>query len=113
MPALTRNHQADSRGGRTHVICAACNPSWARAVSTSCVGEHRRRGLLLARFVRAAPAGFACGFRAQAVELVAMTEHGEAAEPLGDPILQRLDLVVLELEDQAAFDADQVIVVIA
>ena len=42
-----------------------------------------------------------------------MPDHGEAAEPHRDALLQALDLVVLELEDQAALGADQVIVVIA
>src|SRR3954462_9851748 len=42
-----------------------------------------------------------------------MAQHREAAEPLGDAILQALDLVVLELEDEAALHADQVIVVVA
>src|SRR5262245_1690935 len=42
-----------------------------------------------------------------------MAEHGEAAEPKGDLVLQALDLVVLELEDEAALHADQVIVMVA
>ena len=42
-----------------------------------------------------------------------MPQHREAAEALRDAVLQLLDLVVLELEDEAAFDADQMIVVIA
>src|SRR5262245_5707376 len=73
------------------------------------------RGLvaILAGFVRAHARGVAGGLRAEPVELVAVAQHGEAAEPLGDLVLQALDLVVLELEDQAALHADQVIVVIA
>src|SRR5262249_20823993 len=67
----------------------------------------------LALLARAAAAGFAGRLGAQAVELVAMAQHGESAEPRGDAVLQPLDLVVLELEDQAALDADQVVVVIA
>ena len=42
-----------------------------------------------------------------------MTQHREAAEARRDSLLQALDLVILELEDQAALHADQVIVVIA
>src|SRR5262245_56256095 len=42
-----------------------------------------------------------------------MAEHGEAAEPLRDLVLQHLDVIVLELEDEAALHADQVIVMIA
>src|SRR5262245_29368209 len=73
------------------------------------------RGLvaILAGFVRAHARGVAGGLRAEPVELVAVAQHGEAAEPLGDALLQALDLVVLELEDQAALHADQVIVVVA
>ena len=40
-----------------------------------------------------------------------MAEHSEVAEVRGDLVLQALDLVVFELEDQAALHADQVIVV--
>ena len=78
-------------------------------------GNHHttRRARFLALLVRAAPAGVARCLRAQAVELVAVAQHGEAAEARRDALLQALDLVVLELEDEAALHADQVIVVIA
>src|SRR5688572_9634540 len=42
-----------------------------------------------------------------------MAEDREAAEALGDLVLQALDVVVLELEDEAALHADEMIVVIA
>src|SRR6187200_642901 len=75
--------------------------------------KDRWRSLPLALVLRARAAGVAGGLRAQAVELVPVAEHGEVAEPRGDLLLQALDLVVLELEDQPALHADQVIVVIS
>src|SRR5690348_6549118 len=41
-----------------------------------------------------------------------MAQDREAAEAFGDPILEALDVVVLELEDETAFDADEMVVVI-
>src|SRR5215475_8973277 len=72
-----------------------------------------RSAAALALLARTRTAGLARSLGAQAVQLVAVAEHGEAAEPLGDLVLQALDLVVLELEDEAALHADQVIVVVA
>jgi exodeoxyribonuclease VII small subunit len=42
-----------------------------------------------------------------------MAQDREAAEAFGDAILEALDVVVLELEDETAFDADEMVVVIA
>src|SRR5687768_7804095 len=50
---------------------------------------------------------------AKAVQLVPVAQHREAAESLGDLLLKAFDLVVLELEDEAALHADQVVVVIS
>src|SRR5688572_29624962 len=72
-----------------------------------------KRNLATALIARTRAAGLARCFRTQAVELVAMTQHREATEPLGDLVLQALDLVVLEFEDESALHADQVIVMIA
>ena len=44
---------------------------------------------------------------------MAVTHDLEAAKALGDAILQALDLAVLELEDEAAAGADEVVVVVA
>src|SRR5687767_4703042 len=72
--------------------------------------RRRRRAEVLAR---AAPAGDALLLGTQAVELVAVPDDLEAAQAIGDPVLQALDLVILELEDQAAAGTDEVIVVLA
>src|ERR1700689_1239487 len=42
-----------------------------------------------------------------------MAEHGEAAHACRDPILEAFDLVVFEFENQAALDANEMVVVIA
>src|SRR4029079_14944141 len=67
----------------------------------------------LGLLARARAARLAGGLGAHAVELVAVPEHREAAEPERDLVLQALDLIILELEDEAALHADQVIVVVA
>src|SRR5690242_5125027 len=76
-------------------------------------GQQLNLGAALALLARAGAAGFARGLGAQAIQLVAVAQHREASEPERDLVLQTLDLIVLELEDQAALHADQVIVVIS
>src|SRR5687768_12964917 len=73
----------------------------------------QRQRLLLGLLARTRAVDLAGRLRAEAVELVAMAKNGEAAEPLRDLVLETFDLVVLELEDEAALHADQVIVMIA
>src|SRR5688572_10909597 len=55
-------------------------------------------------------AGDALGLLAQAEDLVAMAGDVEA-EAVGHPLLQGLDLVVLELDDVVALLADEMVVV--
>jgi hypothetical protein len=76
--------------------------------------DARKHNLLLrALLVRARARGITRILGARTVELVAVPEHLEPAELGRDALLQALDLVVLELEDEPALDADQVIVMIA
>src|SRR5262245_25632585 len=62
-------------------------------------------------FVGAAAAGRALGLGAQRVQLVLVAKDAEPAEAQRHVLLQLLDLLVLELEDEVALHADQVIVV--
>src|SRR6185436_9105153 len=75
--------------------------------------RRRRQKLALALLLGARTAGLPGRLGAQPVELVAVAQHREAAQARRDLLLQALDLVVLELEDQPALHADQVIVVIS
>ena len=61
-------------------------------------------------FARASAARYTCGARAKTVELHFMADDLEPTESGGDLLLEALDLIVFELEDQAALDADEVIV---
>src|SRR5215475_12305479 len=61
--------------------------------------------------VRAAPARDALRLRAEAVKLMLVAKDAEAAELRGHGFLQALDLVVLELEDEPALHADEMVVV--
>src|SRR5262249_31544747 len=61
--------------------------------------------------VRAVPARDALSLRAQAVELVLVAKDAEVTELCRHGFLQALDLVVLELEDEPAFDTDEMVVV--
>src|SRR5262245_30744834 len=61
-------------------------------------------------FPGATAAWLAGGLGAEAVELVLVPQHLEAAQPDRHLLLQALDLVVLELEDEIALHADQVVV---
>src|SRR3954467_8544807 len=60
-------------------------------------------------FIRTA-AGSAIAGEGDAVELHSVIDEAEA-EPFGDALLQRLELVVDELDDVAGFDVDQMIMV--
>ena len=55
------------------------------------------------------PAGLAVAVEGDAVKLHAVVDEAEA-ELLGDPLLQRLELVVDELDDIAGLDVDQMVV---
>ena len=112
LPPAGDEHDGDEREGLHAVADYAARLRPLRGHRSELHARASARYFLRCSFGQL-PAGVAGGLRAQAVELVAMAQHGEAAEPLRDPILQALDLVVLELEDEAALHADQVIVVIA
>src|SRR6185295_4436584 len=63
-----------------------------------------------ARLTRTAASGQSPGLLTQPEQLVAVAENVESMPPRGR-VLQHLDLVVLELDDEAAALADQVVVV--
>src|SRR5438132_7644809 len=54
----------------------------------------------------------ALGLGAEAIELMLVAEHGEAAEARRDLFLQLLELLIMKLHDEAALLADEVIVVL-
>src|SRR5690606_10842635 len=93
--------QMTGRRGPPGVATAPAGSGGSRA------GARGRRGGRH-RVARAAAAGDALLLGAEPVELVAVADHLEAAEPVGDAVLQPLDLLVLELEDEAALGADEV-----
>src|SRR5437762_1008050 len=63
-----------------------------------------------ARAFRSAPSGSMVAVAGDAVKLHPMVDETEA-QPLGDSLLQRLELVVDKLDHIAGFDVDQMIVV--
>src|SRR4051812_28647141 len=65
----------------------------------------------LRRFVRAVAVLLAGSFGTQTVQLELVAHQLEAAQAVGHLVLQLLDGVVLELEDEPALHADQMIVV--
>src|SRR4026209_2871560 len=81
-----------------------------RARNSSAAAPRLRAAAVTAGFAGTAPARQSARLLAQPEQLVAVAEDIEP-EPARGRILQRLDLVVLELDDEAAAVADQMVVV--
>src|SRR5206468_4036303 len=78
----------------------------SRPTSTDQTEEERLR-----RLVRAVAVLHARRLRTQSVQLELVAHQLEPAEPVRHLVLQLLDGVVLELEDEPAVDADEMVVV--